>query len=135
MKRSRIKRRKTKRSKEAQRHIDQFTERWQDGPCWLCDERTLIILHVHHIVHRRGDIYDDPRNLASVCWLCHARIHSGEQITMGGRKCPAWTDEDVERAKRRHDPDHYDPAYLDYLRYPEKYLREHGTMEYQECTG
>ena len=132
MKRSRIKHRKTKRKLESQRHIDQFTERWQDGPCWLCGERTLIILHVHHIAHRRGDIYDDPRNLASVCWLCHARIHSGEQITMDGRKHQAWTTEDVERAKQRWDPDNYDPAYLDYLRNWERHYRETGRMEYQE---
>ena len=132
MKRSRIKAKPTNRGPEAQRHIDEFRDRWRDLPCWLCGGRGAIVPHVHHIVNRRGDIYDDPRNLSSVCWLCHARIHGGDQTTMDGRKHPAWTDEDVERAKRRHDPDNYDPAYLDYLRNWERHYRETGRMEYEE---
>jgi hypothetical protein len=126
-----MKRRKTKRNPEAQRHLDEFRDRWKMSRCWLCETRNYV-LHVHHIVGRKGDAYDNPRNLSSVCWLCHARIHGGEQTTIHGRKHAAWTDEDVERAKRRHDPDNWDPAYLDYLRRPEAYERKYGTMEYQE---
>ena len=131
MKRSRIKAKPTKRTKVAQRHIDDFQDRWRDHPCWLCGN-PYYKLHVHHIVFRDGASWDDPRNLASVCWLCHARIHGGAQTTIDGRRHPAWTTEDVERAKRRHDPDHYDPAYLDYLRNWERHYRETGRMEYEE---
>ena len=131
-----MKRRKTKRKPEAQRHLDEFRGRWKMSRCWLCETRNYA-LHVHHIVGRKGDTYDDPRNLASVCWLCHARIHGGEQtirslIAIGGRKLRQWTDEDVERAKRRWDPDNWDPAYLEYLRNWERHYRETGRMEYQE---
>jgi hypothetical protein len=131
MKRSSIKHRKTKRGPEAQRHIDEFRERWEMERCWLCETR-VYISHIHHIVTRKGDAWDDPRNLSKVCWLCHARIHGGEQTTVDGRKHPAWTTEDVERAKQRWDPDNWDPAYLDYLRNWEKNYRETGRMEYQE---
>jgi hypothetical protein len=130
MKRSRIKHRKTKRGPEAQRQFDEFKDQWLGKLCWLCEFD--IATEAHHIDGRCGDAWDDPRNLAAVCWLCHRRYHDGEQTTITGRKLRQWTDEDVERAKRRWDPPHYDPAYLDYLRYPERYEREHGTMIYQE---
>jgi len=131
MKRSRIKHRKTTRTPEAQSHLDDFRDRWIDKLCWLCGE-SVYVNTIHHIVRRRGDVYDDPRNLSLVCWMCHQRIHHGDQRLVSGTILRAWTDEDVERAKRRHDPDNYDPAFLDYLRCPEKYEREHGTMIYQE---
>jgi hypothetical protein len=51
---------------------------------------------------------------------------------MDGRKYPAWSTEDVERAKRRWDSDNYDPAYLEYLRNWERHYRETGRMEYEE---
>ena len=131
MKRSPIKRRKTKRKSEAQRHIDEFRERWKHHPCWHCETRTYP-LEVHHMEGRKGDAWDDPRDLASLCSLCHKRRHQGEQTTVDGRKHAAITREDVERAKRRWDPDNWDPAYLDYLRRWERHYRETGHMEYQE---
>jgi hypothetical protein len=132
MKRSRMKRKSTKRGKEAQRVIDEFRAQYcaPGKRCWLCE--TEQATEIHHIVRRRGDIYDDRRNLLAVSWLSHQRLHHGPQTIFSGRVLPAWTDKDVERAKRRWDPDNWDPAYLDYLRHPEKYLREHGTMIYQE---
>jgi hypothetical protein len=126
-----MKYRKTKRNPEAQRNLDDFRDRWKMHPCWTCETR-FYTLHVHHMEERKGEPWDDPRNLASVCWLCHARIHGGEQTTIDGRKHPAITKEQVEQAKRRWDPDNWDPAYLDYLRNWERHYRETGRMEYQE---
>ena len=131
MKRSHIKQRKTKRTPVAQQVIDDFRDEWSNKPCPLCGGYQRQY-EIHHIVKRRGKVYDDRRNLLPTCWLCHERIHTGDQRTMGGAILRAWTDEDVERAKRRHDPDHYDPAYLDYLRNWERHYRETGRTEYQE---
>jgi hypothetical protein len=130
MKRSSIKNRKTKRGPKAQRQFDEFKAAWTGRPCCLCERQWMR--DIHHIVKRKGDAWDDPRNLLAVCWTCHARIHDGDQTTMGGQKLRQWTDEDIERAKRRWDPDNYDPAYLDYLRNWERHYRETGRMEYQE---
>ena len=129
MKRSSIKHRKTKRKPKARKQFKEFKTLWLRSTCWLCERRLAV--DPHHIVNRKGDAWDDPRNLTALCRSCHDRIE-GDQIDITGRKLRQWTTEDVERAKRRHDPDNYDPAYLDYLRHPEKYLREHGTMIYQE---
>jgi hypothetical protein len=130
-----MKHRKTKRSKEVQRVIDEFRAEYcaPGNRCWLCEAEQAT--EIHHIVRRRGDIYDDRRNLLAVSWLSHQRIHHGPQTISSGRVLPAWTDEDVERAKRRWDPDNWDPAYLDYLRNWERHYRETGNTEYQECTG
>jgi hypothetical protein len=122
--------RKTKRSKEAQQQYEAFKAEWMGRLCWLCEAEEIT--EIHHMARRRGDIYDDPRNLSALGWMCHRRYHDGEQRTVGGNVLRAWTDEDVERAKRRHDPDNYDPAYLDYLRNWERHYRETGRMEYQE---
>jgi hypothetical protein len=80
---------------------------------------------------RKGDAWDDPRNLLAVCGMCHARIDA-DQHDINGRLLWQWTDEDVERAKRLWDPDNWDPAYLEYLRNWERHYRETGRMEYQE---
>jgi len=89
----------------------------------------------HHIIYRDGKAWDDERNLLWVCRWCHNRLHGQTQVIDGSR-IAGWRKDVAERiameAKERIDPDHYDPAYLDYLRHPEKYLREHGTMIYQE---
>jgi len=119
-----MKRHPTKRSPEARRTMLDFrADHLALGKrCWLCGENQAT--EPHHIVHRRGDEYDDARNLAAVCWFCHKRIHDGETVAMDGRRLPAWKLEDVLRAKRRHDPDNYDPEFLDRLAHPERTLRE-----------
>ena len=131
MKRSNIKRKPTNRTKEAARVMKEFrAEHLTPGcRCWLCESKQAV--DPHHIAKRRGDMYDDPRNLLAVCGDCHKRIDADFR-TMGGRLLRQWTFEDVERAKRRHDPDNWDPRFLDYLRNWEKNYRETGRMEYQE---
>jgi len=131
VKRSRIKHRKTKRKLNAQQVIDDFRDEWNGKPCPLCGLRHEHY-EIHHVVKRRGKVYDDRRNLLPTCWLCHERYHTGDQRTMGGTILRAWTDEDVERAKRIYDPANWDPKYLDYLRNWERHYRETGRMEYQE---
>jgi hypothetical protein len=120
-----MKRRPTRRSPEAERTIRLFREQHlaPGQRCWLCETRQAN--HPHHIIYRRGDMYDDLRNLLAVCWLCHARIHDGPQTLVGGRVVlPEWTRENVERAKRRWDADNWDPQFLDSLAHPERTLRE-----------
>ena len=129
MKRSRLKRKPTRRGPEAQRHIDEFKAAWMGRPCWLCEAAPAV--DPHHIAPRKGDAWDDPRDLAALCRMCHTRIDA-DQIDITVRRLRQWTTEDVERAKRRWDPDNWDPAYLEYLRNWERHYRETGRMEYQE---
>lgn len=123
-KRKPIKHKPTKRCQEAQQAINAFrAEHLAPGKrCMLCEERQAA--DPHHVVHRRGDEHDDPRNLLAVCWLCHRRLHDGPQKLLDGEVLPAWTRDDVLRAKMRHDPDNYDPEFLDRLAHPERLLRE-----------
>ena len=124
MKRKSIKRKPTKRGKQAQQAIDTFrAEHCAPGKrCWLCEERQAA--DPHHVAHRRGEEHDDPRVLLAVCWLCHLRLHDGPQTLLSGEVLPAWTRDDELRAKQRHDPDNYDPEFLDSLASPERLLRE-----------
>ena len=124
-----MKHKPTKRKPKARKQFKEFKAKWLHSRCWLCERRAAV--DPHHIVNRKGDAWDDPRNLSALCRSCHDRIE-GEQIDITGRRLRQWTTEDVERAKRRWDPDNYDPAYLDYLRNWEKNYRETGRMEYQE---
>ena len=136
MKRSRIKHRKTKRSREGQQNYEEFRAEHcaPDKRCMICWARPAD--HAHHIVYRRGFVYDDPRVLLATCeQLCHPRLH-GYTVVLNGVRYVGWLKdhafEIAVAAKLKHDPDNYDPAYLDYLRYPERYERENGTMIYQE---
>jgi hypothetical protein len=128
VKRSRIKAKPTRRGPEAQRQFDEFKAEWTGRPCCLCERQWMR--DIHHIAKRKGDAWDDPRNLLAVCGMCHARIDA-DQHNINGRLLRQWTDEDVERAKRRWDPDNWDPAYLDYLRNWERHYRETGRTEYE----
>ena len=129
MKRSRIKAKPTKRGPKASKQFADYKTEWTGRPCCLCERQRMR--DIHHMAKRKGDAWDDPRNLLAVCGMCHARIDADQHDT-NGRLLSQWTDEDAERAKRRHDPDHYDPAFLDYLRNWERHYRETGQMEYQE---
>ena len=124
-----MKRHKTKRGKQAQQVIDAFrAEHLAPGKrCMMCEREQAT--DPHHIEKRRGDQYDVPENLLAVCRLCHDRIEHGPQTLIGGKVLPAWTREDVLRAKRRHDPDNYDPEFLDRLAHPERLLREFFSVE------
>ena len=110
-----MKRNKIRRSPEGQRALDEFRDRWIGQRCWMCPLR--LGAHVHHIVHRRGLEYDDRRNLAWLCPLCHARLHDGPQIVYRV-ELPAWTDEDVLRAKKQIEPGYWDLAFLRLLAGP-----------------
>ena len=124
-----MKRKPTKRGKVARKQFAEFKRKWLGTRCPMCERRATI--DPHHIVKRKGDAWDDPRNLIALCRNCHDRVE-GDWIDVTGRRHRQWTDEDVERAKRRVDPDNWDARYLDYLRHFEKHLRETGSMEYQE---
>jgi hypothetical protein len=130
VKRSRIKHRKTKQSKQGQAAMKRFKERWKGKPCWNC---TSTGRHRHHIVYRDGiQAADDERNLAWLCLACHEAHHQRGLANFFGRRVNDLPTETIINLKRQKDPDYYDPKFLDYLRHPEKYLREHGTMIYQE---
>ena len=130
MKRSPMKRRKTKRSKEGQAAMKRFRDRWKGKPCWNC---TSTGQHRHHIVYRDGvAAADDERNLAWLCLACHEAHHQRGLANFFGRRLNDLPTETIIRLKREKDPDHYDPAYLDYLRRWERHYRETGQMEYQE---
>ena len=125
-------RRRTNRSKEAQQAIDDF-KREHIGfgkRCWICGVRQAS--HAHHMVYRRGDEYDDQKNLCATCDLvCHPRLH-GQTIVIRGVRFEGWEKQQAFAiacaAKREHDPDNYDPEFLDRLAHVEREIREH----YQE---
>lgn len=123
MKRSRIKRKPTNRSEEGKRAMDEFKAAHigNGKRCWLCEREPAT--ERHHIVPRRGKMYDDPRDLLAVCITCHRRAEGRPQTLVGGRVLPVWTYDDVLRAKQRHDQDNYDPEFLDRLAHPERELR------------
>ena len=103
-----MKRRPTRRSKQGKQAISEFRSRWYR--CWFCGAKASA---PHHIVFRRGLVYDDQRNLASVCLDCHSRIHGITVVRhTGGRMLPI-TLETVLETKRTRDPEHWD---LDFLR-------------------
>ena len=110
-----MKRKPTKRSPAGQQALDEFRDRWHGQTCWLCPMK--LGHHIHHIVERDGKIYDDRRNFAWLCGTCHDRFHKGPQIVYSV-KLPAWTDEDVLRAKKLIDPEHWDLAFLRLLAGP-----------------
>ena len=135
MKRSRIKAKPTKRSKEGQQHYEAFrAEHCAPGKrCWICWQRPAD--HAHHMVYRRGVIYDDPRVFLACCeQLCHKRLH-GITVVLNGVRYVGWLKdhafEIAMAAKLKYDPDNYDPAYLDYLRNWERHYRETGRMDYE----
>lgn len=41
--------------------------------CALCDD--VRGLQIHHAVHRSRGGSDDPMNLITLCWRCHAEAH------------------------------------------------------------
>ena len=125
-----MKRKPTKRSPEGQQSMDEFKALHIGKRCWLCERERSVWRH--HIVFRKGDEHDDLRNLLAVCLTCHRRIHDGEQTLVTGRKLPGWKLDDVLRAKRRHDPDNYDPEFLDRLAHPERLLREFFSVKETE---
>jgi hypothetical protein len=113
MKRGIIKRKATNRSKEGQQAITAFRKRWPR--CWFCGAKASA---PHHIVFRRGVVFDDQRNLAAVCEDCHSRIHgitivthNGERWDLLGRLLPIPL-ETVLRVKKERDP----PLDLPFLR-------------------
>jgi len=133
MKRSSIKPKPTRRSKQAQRHYKAFGDRWRGKACCICHAERGC--HRHHIVNREGDDWDDERNLLWVCKRCHDRLH-GISVVVARVRIPGWEKKDAfiyaSDAKQRWDAEYYDPAYLDYLRNWERHYRETGRTEYQE---
>ena len=107
MKRTPLKRKATKRSKAGLQALMEFKDRWYR--CWFCGAKASA---PHHIVFRRGLIYDDQRNLAAVCLDCHSRIHGITIVSVkGGRMLPIPL-ETVLMTKRTRDPEFWDLAFL-----------------------
>ena len=104
-----MKRRPTRRTKAGKAALQEFRDRWYGQPCWLCPIR--LGQHIHHIVHRRGVAYDDRRNLAWLCPICHARLHDGPQV-LYRVELEAWTDADVLLAKKVIEPGWWDLGFL-----------------------
>jgi 5-methylcytosine-specific restriction endonuclease McrA len=107
MKRGIIKRKATNRSKEGQQAITAFRKRWPC--CWFCGAKSSA---PHHIVFRRGVVFDDQRNLAAVCEDCHSRIHDITIVKHNGKRFLPIPLETVLRVKRERDP----PLDLPFLR-------------------
>jgi hypothetical protein len=107
MKRGIIKRKATKRNKEGQQAITYFRKRFPR--CWFCGAKASA---PHHIVFRRGVVFDDQRNLAAVCQDCHSRIHDIPIVTVLNIRLLPIPLETVLRVKRERDP----PLDLPFLR-------------------
>ncbi len=69
----------------------------------------------HHIVPRRGQRFDDRRNIVRLCRLCHQRAHGG-LILVGGVRYEQITTEQIMRLKKLVDGSFYDEEFLDELR-------------------
>jgi hypothetical protein len=107
MKRGIIKSKRTKRSKAGQQAITAFRKRWPR--CWFCGAPSSA---PHHIVFRRGVVFDDQRNLAAVCEDCHSRIHGITIVTVLNIRLLPIPLETVLRVKLHNDP----PLDLPFLR-------------------
>ena len=101
-----MKRRPTKRSKEGLDAIKTFEA--NNRQCWFCGKEATAN---HHIVFRRGKIFDDQRNLAAVCEKCHMRIHGATLVFRMGRYDPIPLKRVLE-VKRDKDLDNWDLAFL-----------------------
>ena len=107
-----MKRKPTKRSPEGQRALTQFQQEFcHRAPCWHCG-KVCETLDVHHIVKRRGKIYDDRRNFFAACRSCHARIEGARLVfpSVTLQPIPLAV---VLRIKREKDGRYWD---LDFLR-------------------
>lgn len=114
-----MKRRPTRRSKQGQQAISEFRNRWYR--CWFCGAKASA---PHHIVFRRGLIYDDQRNLASVCLDCHSRVHGITIVRHNGERLEPIPLVQVLGEKWGRDPEHWD---LEFLRELD------GRLNYGEC--
>ena len=108
-----MRRKPTKRSPEGQAALDNFRDRWQGKPCWGCCG-IWIPFERHHIVGRDGILcYDDERNLAHLCEMCHDVYHDHGIKTWHGRTVKVFlTLENILRLKKLRDPDYWDLAFL-----------------------
>jgi hypothetical protein len=110
MKRSRIKQKATKRSKAGQQALQEFHRRWIGKPCWACPS---LGHHKHHIVYRDGIAErDDQRNLAWLCFACHAAHHERGLTNFYDRTVNELTTEDILRLKRVKDREFWDLEFL-----------------------
>ena len=106
-----------RRSKEGQQAYKRFkSERCRCSTCWLC-QRNYPMLDVHHIVPRRGVIYDDLRNFFAACRMCHSMIEV-DGIVWDGERVAQIPESRILRVKRRLDPKHWDLAFLRLLAGP-----------------
>ena len=92
---------RTRRSKEGQRALDEFRDRWIGKLCWHCGRNEAT--DIHHIVKRRGEAYDVLCNFFACCRWCHKRIEGETLIWNGERQLPIAEDV-VLRLKRIRDP-------------------------------
>ena len=75
-----MKRKPTKRSKEGQRALTQFQQEFcHNAACWYCN-KPFPKIDVHHIVKRRGVIFDDLRNFFAACRSCHSRMEGARLV-------------------------------------------------------
>jgi hypothetical protein len=106
-----VKRRPTKRSQEGAAALRKFKEeQCANDNCQLCGS-FFEQLDPHHIVYRRGQVFDDERNLLAVCPKCHMRIHGATLVFRMGRYDPIPLKRVLE-AKRDKDPEYWDLAFL-----------------------
>jgi hypothetical protein len=109
-----MKRRPTKRSPEGQQAMQEFRDTWGNSPCWLCPYPGM---EIHHIVKRRGLIFDDLRDFAWLCRWCHSRAEGNTVVLHRVRLLPISV-ETVLEAKRLIDPKHWDLEFLRLLAGP-----------------
>ena len=70
----------TKRSKEGAAALRKFQrDHCHNAACWYCNKH-FPKLDVHHIVKRRGMIFDDLRNFFAACRLCHSRMEGARLV-------------------------------------------------------
>lgn len=109
-----MKRKAKRRSPEGARAMKHFMERTAGCPCMMCDNQKPKNPAPHHIVHRRGKVYDVEYNLLRVCMDCHPRCH-GETVVLHGVRLLPYTREEELAAKRLWDPGYWDLESLEKL--------------------
>lgn len=90
--------------------------------CALCDDTAG--LQIHHVMHRSCGGSDDPMNLITLCWRCHAEAH-GTLIPERHSYVPKTADE--RWVAWRSLLDDYEQMCVEYV---SDYYAEHGEEWY-----